>query len=172
MSSIYHSPTIYNLFQEMKICKIFTQTIITHMMGIIIAIFSRGYKGKAVDIARHNARHRTTIAHFLNHGKWNGRELEEITESAVVRVIYVERWPIEVFFRQSKNILAFDKVQLRSAQGVRRFWLMMSLAHFICVTSSGSITSLFCTASFSLFVKIAFGITAYIFSGLCEVYLR
>ncbi len=55
--------------------------------------------------------------------------------------IYVERWPIEVFFRQSKNILAFDKVQIRSAQGIRRFWLMMSLVHFICVTSSGSISS-------------------------------
>ncbi len=55
--------------------------------------------------------------------------------------VYVERWPIEVFFRQSKNILAFDKVQIRSAQGIRRFWLLMSLTHFICVTSSGSITS-------------------------------
>lgn len=55
--------------------------------------------------------------------------------------IYVERWPIEVFFRQSKNILAFDKVQIRSSQGIRRFWLLMSLAHFICVTSSGSFTS-------------------------------
>jgi len=55
--------------------------------------------------------------------------------------IYVERWPIEVFFRQSKNVLAFDKVQLRSARGIRRFWLLMSLSHFICVTSSGSIIS-------------------------------
>ncbi len=76
MSSIYHSQTIYNLFREMGLCKIFTQTIITHMMGIMIAIFSRGYKGKAVDIARHSARHRTTIAHFLNHGKWNDGKLE------------------------------------------------------------------------------------------------
>ncbi len=39
------------------------------------------------------------------------------------------------------NILAFDKVQIRSSLGIRRFWLMMSLAHFICVTSSGSTTS-------------------------------
>ena len=59
-------------------------------MGIMIAIFSRGYTGKAVDIARHNARHRTTIAHFLNHGKWNDGELEEILKAAVVRVIYGE----------------------------------------------------------------------------------
>ncbi len=59
-------------------------------MGIMIAIFSRGYKGKAVDIARNSARHRTTIAHFLNHGKWNDGKLEEILKAAVVRVIYGE----------------------------------------------------------------------------------
>ncbi len=49
--------------------------------------------------------------------------------------IYVERWSIEAFFRQSKNILAFDKVQIRSAWGIRLFWLMTSLAHFICVAA-------------------------------------
>ncbi len=57
-------------------------------MGIMIAIFSRGYKSKAVDVARYSASHRTTIAHFLNHGKWNDGKLEEILKAAVVRVIY------------------------------------------------------------------------------------
>ena len=28
---------------------------------------------------------------------------------------YVERWPVEVFFRQSKNMLAFDRYQIRSS---------------------------------------------------------
>ncbi len=59
-------------------------------MGIMIAIFSRGYKGKAIDIARHSPHHRTTIAHFLNHGKWNDGKLEEILKAAVLRVIYGE----------------------------------------------------------------------------------
>ncbi len=59
-------------------------------MGIMIAIFSCGYKGKAVDIAKHNACHRTTIAHFLNHGKWDDGKLEEILKSAVIQVIYGE----------------------------------------------------------------------------------
>ncbi len=59
-------------------------------MGIIIAIFSRGYKGKIVDAARYSANHRTTIAHFLNQGKWNDRKLEEILKAAVVQVIYEE----------------------------------------------------------------------------------
>ncbi|MBP5718207.1 MAG: transposase [Abditibacteriota bacterium] len=55
--------------------------------------------------------------------------------------LYVERWRIEVFFRQAKQKLALDKYQVRSAQGIRRFWLLMSLAHFICCTGTGSVLS-------------------------------
>ena len=50
---------------------------------------------------------------------------------------YTERWPVEVFFRESKQKLGFDQYQIRSSQGIRRFWLLMSLAHFICCTGSG-----------------------------------
>ena len=48
--------------------------------------------------------------------------------------IYVERWPVEVFFRQSKDKLAFDRYQVRSSQGIRRYWLLMSLAHLLACT--------------------------------------
>ena len=48
---------------------------------------------------------------------------------------YTARWPIEVCFRQAKNILAFDKYQIRSAKGICRYWLLMSLARFICCTA-------------------------------------
>lgn len=51
--------------------------------------------------------------------------------------LYLERWPIEVFFRQAKQKLALDKYQIRSSCGIRRFWLIMSLAHFICCTGTG-----------------------------------
>ena len=50
---------------------------------------------------------------------------------------YVERWPVEVFFRQSKDKLAFDKYQVRSTKGIRRYWLLMSLAHLIACTGCG-----------------------------------
>ena len=50
---------------------------------------------------------------------------------------YVCRWPIEVFFRQCKEKLALDSYQIRSAQGIRRFWMLMSLAHFMCVAGTG-----------------------------------
>lgn len=54
---------------------------------------------------------------------------------------YVCRWPIEVFFRQCKDKLALDSYQIRSAQGIQRFWLLMSLAHFMCVAGTGEFCS-------------------------------
>ncbi len=54
---------------------------------------------------------------------------------------YVCRWPIEIFFRQCKDKLALNSYQMRSAQGIRRFWLPMSLAHFMCVAGPGEIDS-------------------------------
>lgn len=45
---------------------------------------------------------------------------------------YVERWPIEVFFRDTKGRLALNGYQIRSAKGIRRYWLLMSLAHLLC----------------------------------------
>ena len=50
---------------------------------------------------------------------------------------YLQRWPIEVFFRQAKQKLALDKYQIRSSQGIRRFWLLMSFAHFIACVGTG-----------------------------------
>ena len=48
---------------------------------------------------------------------------------------------MEVFFRQSKDKLAFDRYQIRSSEGIRRYWLLMSLAHFIACTSCGETMS-------------------------------
>ena len=54
---------------------------------------------------------------------------------------YVCRWPIEVFFRQCKDKPALDTYQIRSAKGIRRYWLLMSLAHYICVMGTGKFCS-------------------------------
>ena len=50
---------------------------------------------------------------------------------------YIKRWPIELFFRQSKSKLALDKYQIRSRQGIQRYWLIMSLVHYLCCMHSG-----------------------------------
>lgn len=54
---------------------------------------------------------------------------------------YVYRWPIEVFCRQCKTRLALDTYQIRSSKGIQRYWLLMSMAHYICVTGAGQYRS-------------------------------
>lgn len=54
---------------------------------------------------------------------------------------YVERWPVEVFFRQFKDKLAFDRYQIRSSEGIQRYWMLMLLAHFIACTNCGETMS-------------------------------
>jgi len=54
---------------------------------------------------------------------------------------YTCRWDIEVFFRQSKNQLALDKCQLRTEQGIKCFWLILSFVHFLCCTATGKLCS-------------------------------
>ena len=56
---------------------------------------------------------------------------EEILKS------YYNRWQIEVYFRNYKNKLAFDKCQIRTKQVVHRFWLIISLAYYICCMNAG-----------------------------------
>jgi len=56
---------------------------------------------------------------------------------AKILSLYVQRWEIEVFFREVKRRLAFDKYQIRSSKGIQRFWLIASLAHLLaCCASS------------------------------------
>ena len=52
--------------------------------------------------------------------------------------LYVNRWEIEVFFRDCKTKLAFERYQIRSSKGIRRFWLITSLAYFIACCESQS----------------------------------
>ena len=54
---------------------------------------------------------------------------------------YVYRWSIEIFFRQCKDKMALDGYQLRSVQGIKRYWLLMSLAHFMCIAGTGEFCS-------------------------------
>ena len=52
--------------------------------------------------------------------------------------LYAVRWEIEVYFRDCKNKLALDKYQIRSANGIKRFWLISSLAYLLACLSSTS----------------------------------
>ena len=70
-NTIYHSTFIYNQFKKLNLCKSFSNRVIGHLMSILISIFISGYHGKTTDFAQNSSCHRTTIAHFLNSGKWD-----------------------------------------------------------------------------------------------------
>lgn len=53
-------------------------------------MFSFGYKGKTADFEKYSPCHRTTIAYFLNHGKWDDCKLEDILKTSVLHIIYEE----------------------------------------------------------------------------------
>lgn len=52
---------------------------------------------------------------------------------------YTERWCIEVYFKQEKNDLGFNKYQIRSIKGIKRFWILASLTHLLYITGLGAI---------------------------------
>ena len=59
-------------------------------MSILISIFISGYHGKTTDFAKNSSCHRTTIAHFLNSGKWNDSLLSDALKQPVIEIIYSE----------------------------------------------------------------------------------
>lgn len=40
---------------------------------------------------------------------------------------YLNRWPIETFFRETKRRLGFDKYQIHTIKGIKRYMYLLSL---------------------------------------------
>lgn len=59
-------------------------------MSILISIFISGYHGKTTNFAKNSSCHRTTIAHFLNSGKWDDSLLSDTLKCSVIEIIYSE----------------------------------------------------------------------------------
>ena len=89
-NTIHHSIFLYNQFKKLSLCKSFSNRVIGHLMSILSSIFISGYHGKTTDFAQNSSCHRTTIAHFLNSGKWDDTLLENTLKSSVVEIIYSE----------------------------------------------------------------------------------
>ena len=75
---------------KLHLYQFFSMTTMKHIMAIVLASLCSGYKGKTVDFEKYSTCHRTSIAHFLNHGKWNDKRLESVLRTAVVTCIYEE----------------------------------------------------------------------------------
>lgn len=45
---------------------------------------------------------------------------------------YLKRWPIETFFRETKQKLGFDKYQIHTIQGIKRYIYLLMLTYLYC----------------------------------------
>jgi len=89
-NSIYDSEVIFKQILNLKLEQHFRRIVLNHIMTILIAVFSIGYGGKTTQMSTVSEKHRTTIAHFLNHGCWEDDVLEQILKEHVVQTIYEE----------------------------------------------------------------------------------
>ena len=89
-NSIYESSVIFNTLRKFSFSEKFTHTVLKHIIAILISVFQYGYKGKTVQFANVSPHHRTTIAHFLNQGRWDSENFENILKGAVIQTIYAE----------------------------------------------------------------------------------
>ncbi len=78
------------MLKKINLTEKLSKLYISHIMTIMIAIFSIGYRGKTVNFETHSVHHRTTIAHFLNKGKWDETIVENILKEEVRKLIYKE----------------------------------------------------------------------------------
>lgn len=82
--SYFYSDTIFNSFVDVGITKLFRQIVLKHLMAIILSCFIPGYAGKTVQFGNNSQNHRTTVAYFLNKGKWDDSELDIILKKDIL----------------------------------------------------------------------------------------
>ena len=75
---------------ELGLMKIFRRTVLSHIISILISVFVSGYRGKVVQICQSSPCHRTTIAHFLNAGKWDEELLRARLKDKIIEIVWEE----------------------------------------------------------------------------------
>ena len=61
-----------------------------HISAIVHSVFMLGYKVKIAHTSFFSEKHRTTVSHFLNDGKWDSIRLEKALKKQVIDRIYRE----------------------------------------------------------------------------------
>ena len=54
---------------------------------------------------------------------------------------YSKRWPIEIFFRQTKGNLGINQYQVRHLKAIKRFWSLTVLTYLFCVLGKAKVSS-------------------------------
>lgn len=90
MIIIQYSKSLYNYFKQIKLTEFLSDVYIKHIMTIVLSVFIAGYKGKTINFECVSEHHRTTVAHFLNNGKWDSDRVQNIIKSTIIDIIWQE----------------------------------------------------------------------------------
>ena len=80
----------YSVKQSEEICKtlnalwlgnFLSDVYLEHVKPLTRSVFMLGYKGKVVNAEVFSEKHRTTVTHFLNNGRWDSLHFEKSTET-------------------------------------------------------------------------------------------
>lgn len=88
--SVNQSEDICKTLRILHLEKVLSDVHREHLKAIIHAVFMPGYKGKIVNTALFGDKHRTSVSHFLNNGKWNSVQFEKALKRQVADRIYRE----------------------------------------------------------------------------------
>ena len=92
-------PHAYSVKQSEEICKtlnalrlgnILSDVYLEHVKTLTRSVFMLGYRGKIVNTEFFSEKHRTTVAHFLNNGRWDSLNFEKALKRQVIDRIYEE----------------------------------------------------------------------------------
>ena len=86
--SIIHNPALVNALERISLLNTFTACVRKNILRVIESCFFAGYRGNTMDFSRYSDRHRTSLAHFLNKGKWNSATLRTNLRQSVVETVY------------------------------------------------------------------------------------
>ena len=76
----------YSVKQSEEICKtsnalrlgsILSDVYLEHVKTLTHSVLMLGYRGKVVNAEVFSEKHRTTVAHFLNNGRWDSLHFEK-----------------------------------------------------------------------------------------------
>lgn len=78
------------------------------------------------------------VGHFKDSKKLKAFICTDVSlDTQTILNYYTNRWCIETFFKQQKSHLGFNKYQIRSLQGIKRFWILAAFAHLFYTTGWG-----------------------------------
>lgn len=88
--SVNQSEDICKSLNVLRLEKVLSDVYREHLSSIVHAVFMLGYKGKVVNTELFSEKHRTSVSHFLNDGKWNSVQFEKALKRQVIDRIYGE----------------------------------------------------------------------------------